>query len=286
MSLMVFGLFSAMPSAFAPYHKNQPFSVAIDKTSYNSGDTIMISGMGAGSVSISIQIISPSGQEITELSTSITGREQFSTNWIIPSGMEGGTYTIIASGATQTAQRTFVLETESLSQKAEPISETKKIPDWVKNIFVWYGQDQISEDDVLNAIKFLIENGIIQLETEEQSNPMDMMDDFVMEQNMKSSGMMSLGSVDFSNIQLIQISETVATVKGFTDKAVFCQVEYGPVGSFTDSASDIGDMMNMMHNEHEITITDLQPQTTYNYRFKAMVNDQTFYSETKTFMTE
>lgn len=41
-----------------------------------------------------------------------------------------------------------------------------KIPDWVKNVFVWYGQDQISEDEVINAIKFLVENGIIQLDTE------------------------------------------------------------------------------------------------------------------------
>ncbi len=161
LSLMVFGLFSATPSAFAPYHKNQPFSVAIDKTSYNSGDTIMISGMGAGSVSISIQIISPSGQEITKLSTSITGVEQFSTNWIIPSGMEGGTYTIIASGATQTAQITFVLETESLSQKAESISETKKIPDWVKNNAGWWADGLIGDSDFVNGIQYLIKENIM-----------------------------------------------------------------------------------------------------------------------------
>jgi micrococcal nuclease len=36
-----------------------------------------------------------------------------------------------------------------------------KIPDWVKNIFVWYGEEKIFEDEVLNAIKFLIDNKII-----------------------------------------------------------------------------------------------------------------------------
>jgi len=36
-----------------------------------------------------------------------------------------------------------------------------KISDWVKNIFIWYGEDKISEDEVLNAIKFLIDNKII-----------------------------------------------------------------------------------------------------------------------------
>ena len=39
----------------------------------------------------------------------------------------------------------------------------QKIPEWVKNIFTWFSQDQISEDEVLNAIKFLINRGIIDL---------------------------------------------------------------------------------------------------------------------------
>ena len=46
---------------------------------------------------------------------------------------------------------------------AEDITE-QKIPDWVRNIFIWYGQEQISEDDVLNAIIFLVQNQIIQID--------------------------------------------------------------------------------------------------------------------------
>lgn len=38
---------------------------------------------------------------------------------------------------------------------------TQKIPDWVKNVFLWYGQDQISEDELLDAIKYLIDEGIL-----------------------------------------------------------------------------------------------------------------------------
>ena len=38
-----------------------------------------------------------------------------------------------------------------------------KIPEWVRNIFIWYGEKSISEDEVLNAIKFLINQGIIDL---------------------------------------------------------------------------------------------------------------------------
>jgi len=61
-------------------------------------------------------------------------------------------------------------------------AEESKLPDWIKNIFVWYGQGQISEDDVLNAITFLVENKIIQIEMANQS--MKMMSQDMMKQNM------------------------------------------------------------------------------------------------------
>ena len=71
------------------------------------------------------------------------------------------------------------LEKITITQYA--FAEESKIPDWVKNIFIWYGQDQISEDEVLNAIKFLVENQIIQLETMKQSESMmNMMDSQMM----------------------------------------------------------------------------------------------------------
>ena len=44
------------------------------------------------------------------------------------------------------------------------MEEIQKIPEWVKNIFTWYSQDQISADEVLNAIKFLINQKIIDLD--------------------------------------------------------------------------------------------------------------------------
>jgi len=61
-------------------------------------------------------------------------------------------------------------------------AEEPKLPDWIKNIFVWYGQDQISEDDVLNAIAFLVENQIIQIDMANQS--MKMMSQEMMKPNM------------------------------------------------------------------------------------------------------
>ena len=46
-------------------------------------------------------------------------------------------------------------------QQAVGLELTQKIPDWVKNIFGWYSQDQVSEDELLNAIKYLIDEGIL-----------------------------------------------------------------------------------------------------------------------------
>jgi plastocyanin len=37
------------------------------------------------------------------------------------------------------------------------------VPDWIKNTAKWYGDDLISEVEFLNAIKYLIESGIIEI---------------------------------------------------------------------------------------------------------------------------
>ena len=43
----------------------------------------------------------------------------------------------------------------------------ESVPGWVKNNALWYGQGDISEAEFLNAIKFLIEEGIIVLDAKE-----------------------------------------------------------------------------------------------------------------------
>ena len=50
----------------------------------------------------------------------------------------------------------------SVQSKSPELAE--KIPKWVKNIFGWYAADQVSEDELLNAIKYLIKEGILIVE--------------------------------------------------------------------------------------------------------------------------
>jgi len=44
-------------------------------------------------------------------------------------------------------------------------ASAESVPEWVKNNALWYGQGDISESEFLNAIKFLVDNGIIVLDT-------------------------------------------------------------------------------------------------------------------------
>ena len=47
------------------------------------------------------------------------------------------------------------------------VAYADSVPEWVKNNALWYGQGIVSESEFLNAIKFLIENGVIVLEDNE-----------------------------------------------------------------------------------------------------------------------
>jgi len=47
----------------------------------------------------------------------------------------------------------------------EQASETaqEQVPDWIKNNAKWWADGQISEDDFVNGIKWLVEKGIIKV---------------------------------------------------------------------------------------------------------------------------
>jgi len=88
----------------------------------------------------------------------------------------------------------------------------------------------------------------------------------------------------FDNIRVTSTTENSAIIIGTTNKAVDCTVEYGTNEQFTNTASD-SDMMNMLHTEHLVTITDLEPSTIYDYRFKVTFEGEDYYSKIKSFVT-
>jgi len=60
-----------------------------------------------------------------------------------------------------------LIDNGNYSLKTQPtiLTETPEIPSWIKNIFIWYGDDKVSEKELLSAIKFLVNDGIINLDS-------------------------------------------------------------------------------------------------------------------------
>lgn len=56
-----------------------------------------------------------------------------------------------------------ITEAKQIVQNTTPSVTQSKIPVWVKNIFIWYGQGSISDDELIGAIQFLVQQGIIHL---------------------------------------------------------------------------------------------------------------------------
>jgi len=57
------------------------------------------------------------------------------------------------------------IDPPSLETDVGPSNEpTQKIPEWVRTVFVWYAQEQVSEVELLNAIKYLVQQDIIKID--------------------------------------------------------------------------------------------------------------------------
>ena len=63
----------------------------------------------------------------------------------------------------ETMKSFTILKPDTTPEPTE-LSNVQKIPDWVRNIFIWYAEEQISETELLGAIQFLVQQGIIDLE--------------------------------------------------------------------------------------------------------------------------
>ena len=51
------------------------------------------------------------------------------------------------------------------------LAHAEAVPDWIKNNAKWWAEGKISEAEFLNAIKFLIENNIIKIESRSAVKP-------------------------------------------------------------------------------------------------------------------
>ncbi len=82
-----------------------------DLATAHLGKSIKINGFGAAvSQNIVIEIISPEGEQIQELTVTSTGAGDFSTIWLVSKDTPPGTYTIKVRDAFDSVETTIDLE--------------------------------------------------------------------------------------------------------------------------------------------------------------------------------
>ena len=154
-------------------------SVQTDDSHYDEGDTIVISGTVSSitrSQPIGIMVFLES--DLVNISQVTVSQDGSFTNTLIAEGgvwKESGKGIVrVTYGQGNVAETgfTFTLNSEPIETRTNfevdtgsdtfrEIQLVQKIPDWVKTIFVWYAQDQVSEDELLKAIQYLVDEEIL-----------------------------------------------------------------------------------------------------------------------------
>jgi len=109
-SILIFSV-GLTPQSFGYAADEVEIIVSVDKSSYKVGDLLTIKGTGAHSYTIFVDIISPSGDQIVDLMFIAASNGDFSTVWIIPRGLDDGTYTIDIRDVKKQTQTTFNIGT-------------------------------------------------------------------------------------------------------------------------------------------------------------------------------
>ncbi len=153
-------------------HVSSPI-ITSDKTSYKQGENIIISGWvnynEESTSDVLLRIIATDPLQVKIFDEYITSGPDgtFSAEIPIAENAELGNYLVeIISQCREIHREICTHQSEIISITIENDSnQNKKIPDWVKNIFVWYAQDKVSEEELLSVIEFLVNQNIIQIET-------------------------------------------------------------------------------------------------------------------------
>jgi len=138
--------------------------VSVDKSSYKVGDLLNIKGTGAHSYTVFANIISPNGDQIVELMFIAAKSGDFATVWIIPRGLDDGTYIIQIKDVKKQAQTTFDIGNITKLQNSSQNQDVKmKIPDWVRNNAEWWAQGAIGDSGFVQVIEYLVQQEIISI---------------------------------------------------------------------------------------------------------------------------
>ena len=154
-------------------HISEPV-ITSNKTNYFLGENITISGWvnydesPTSDVLLRIITIDPLGIRIFDEYITSDSEGKFSLEIPLTNNAEVGTYNVeIVSQCREIHREICTHQNERLEIIVEKESNIeKRVPDWIKNIFAWYIEDKVTEDELLEAIEFLINQNIIQIKTD------------------------------------------------------------------------------------------------------------------------
>ncbi len=121
-----------------------------------------ISGKFAGQTStlpVTMEITRPDGK-IDEQSTRSTGK--FELTYVIKSDFPLGDYQVSVKNIHNVKLGPIMFKLEAAQD-----NEQKLVPAWVKNNAGWWASDIISDEEFVNALQFLVKEGIIKLQKKE-----------------------------------------------------------------------------------------------------------------------
>ena len=169
-SLLVLGMICMTGLFFMPSTSAQSAELQIDQLVYEKTPHQSVITKFFGYVDdtqktsrILLTVTSPSG-DLIENKIAPTSTGYFELFHYLDKYAEVGTYEVSAVYKdTMVGNGSFdLIDNPNITQNSS-INQTPKIPSWAKNIFVWYGQDKISEDELLTAIEFLVNDGLIKI---------------------------------------------------------------------------------------------------------------------------
>ncbi|MGI9567122.1 MAG: hypothetical protein ACR2LL_08945, partial [Nitrosopumilus sp.] len=159
-------------------HVSNPV-ITTSKTNYIQGENAVINGWvnyneeSTSDVLLKITATDPQGVKILDENITSDSDGTFSFDLPIPENSEVGKYTIeITSQCREVHREICTHQNETITidiKEKKSVTDTSsqpqsnKIPDWVKNIFVWYAEEKVSEDELLETIEFLVNQNIIQI---------------------------------------------------------------------------------------------------------------------------
>jgi hypothetical protein len=170
-SLLILGMVCITGMFFMPSTSAQSAELQVDQLVYEKMPYQSVITKFFGYVDdthknsrVLLTITSPSG-DITKNKISPTGTGYFESFHSLDKYAELGTYKASAVYKDEIIgiQLFDLVDEDTNITQNSSVNQTQKIPSWAKNIFIWYGQDKISEDELLTAIEFLVNDGLIKI---------------------------------------------------------------------------------------------------------------------------